>query len=162
MKSIILLALLAVFTLSGCHTGSCCYPRDNTPEPEKPKPQQQARLVLPKAVPSSQPSAGPARTGPVYGHGENYEWLVGTLQRVHTPGGEWKVRYAPLYEQDRWGGSVILAPDIRLETYEDGEFVHVVGEIVNSRPTLYLSGPLYRIHSIERTSVQEDRIARGD
>jgi hypothetical protein len=85
---------------------------------------------------------------PEYGHGQRYEWLVGQLQRVHSPKHQWKMRYAPLDEHDEWGGSMILATDVRLDDWKDGDMVFVEGEILTERPSLYLAGPLYRVRSI--------------
>lgn len=90
---------------------------------------------------------------PQRGHGKNYEWLVGTLQRVHSsPKHQWKIRYADLDQHDKWGGSVILAPDARLDNWKDGDMVYVEGEVLTARPSLYLTGALYRIHSIRSAS----------
>ena len=95
----------------------------------------------------------------VYGRHTHYAWLKGRLQRVHVPGGEWKLRYAPLDQQDRWGGSVILATDVRLDAFADGDIVYIEGEILAARPSLYLSGPLYRVRTIRKVTASE-RIAR--
>ena len=97
-----------------------------------------------------------------YGHGPNYRWLKGELQKVHVPGGEWKLRYLPLDQEDRWGGSMVLAPDIRLEQFSDGDSVVLEGEVMVGRPTLYLSGPLYRISSVRSTDgAHPGRVAHG-
>lgn len=85
---------------------------------------------------------------PEYGHEKNYRWLLGHLQRVHSTNHRWKIRYAPLDQNDEWGGSVILAPDARLDEWNDGDMVYVEGEILNERPSVYLTGPLYRVHLI--------------
>ena len=89
---------------------------------------------------------------PAYAHGENYGWLVGVLQRVHSPGREWKIRYSPLSEHDQWGGSMVLAPDARLDDWQDGDVVYLEGEILAARPSLYLAGPLYRFHLIRKAN----------
>lgn len=103
-------------------------------------------VVPAKAVSKPKPKVALA---PQKAHAENYRWLIGELQRVHTPKHEWKLRYADLDELDRWGGSMILAPDARLDEWSDGDLVYVKGEILTKRPSVYLSGPLYRIHSIQ-------------
>ena len=56
---------------------------------------------------------------PVYGHATDYSRLIGKIQQVHVTGEVWKIRYARLDEQDRWGGSVVLSPDARLDRFED-------------------------------------------
>lgn len=85
---------------------------------------------------------------PKMSHDEKYRWLIGRLQRVHSPKHEWKLRYAPLDQHDQWGGSVVLAQDARLDDWNDGDLVYIEGEILNERPSVYLTGPLYRIRVI--------------
>ena len=97
------------------------------------------------------------RSGIVYGHGENYNWVIGKLQRVHVPGGEWKIRYLELDKIDRWGGSMVLAPDIRLENFSNGDCIYIEGEILVERPSLYLAGPLYRVRTIRITTIADRR-----
>ena len=83
-----------------------------------------------------------------YGHAKDYSWLKGRLHRVHVPGVEWKIRYQPLDQADQWGGSMVLAPNIRLEDFEHLDAVYIEGKQLEARPSLYISGPLYRIESI--------------
>jgi hypothetical protein len=103
-------------------------------------------------------SAEPATFAPkttIYRHAEDYRWLVGQLQRVHTPGTEWKIRYAAIDEHDVWGGSMVLARDARLDGFQDGQLVYVEGEILAERPTAYLAGPLYRLNVIRPVTEQD-------
>ena len=93
----------------------------------------------------------------LYGHGENYEWLMGVLHRVHIPRKGWKIRYARLDQQDRWGGSVVPAPDVRMDEFEDGDNVFVEGEVIGDRASLYLTGPRYRITTIRRVTEGDAR-----
>lgn len=93
----------------------------------------------------------------LYGHGENYQWLMGVLHRVHVPRKGWKVRYAPLDQQDRWGGSVVPAADIRFEDFQDGDNVYIEGEIIGDRASLYLSGARYRISKIRLVTAADAR-----
>ena len=86
--------------------------------------------------------------GDLTGHAEDYSWLIGQLQRVHIPKPGWKIRYLPLDQKDRWGGSVVLAPDIRIESFQHGDRVYVEGKILARRASLYLSGPRYRASTI--------------
>ena len=94
-----------------------------------------------------------------FGHAKNFSWLVGQLQKVHVNGGSWKIRYAPIDVQDKWGGSVILSQDARIERFKDGDFVYVEGEILATRPTVYLAGPLYRISRIRKATEADGRKA---
>lgn len=94
------------------------------------------------------PPAVNARTPTIYGHADDYSWLKGQLQKVHVPGVEWKIRYSPVDQSDQWGGSMVLAPDIRLEDFADQDAVYISGEQLEERPSLYVTGPLYRIREI--------------
>ena len=119
---------------------------------QKPKPAPRPRTVMKevKYTPKSK-----------FGHAKNFSWLVGQLQKVHVNGGNWKIRYSPLDVQDKWGGSVILSQDARVDRFEDGDFVYVEGEILATRPTVYLAGPLYRISKIRKTTEADGRKAWG-
>ena len=107
-------------------------------------------------APSKTPEPSKDSTGHIGGHGENYEWLIGQLQRVHVPREGWKIRYLPLDQKDQWGGSVVLAPDIRIEEFTEGDTVYVEGKILSNRASLYLSGPRYRLSKI-RMFTDEDQ-----
>ena len=54
---------------------------------------------------------------------------------------------------------MVLAPDIRLEDFSDGDCVYIEGEILVKRPSLYLAGPLYRIHTIRTVTLADRRRA---
>jgi hypothetical protein len=90
-----------------------------------------------------------------FGRAKDFSWLMGQLRRVHVNGGNWKIRYAPIDVQDRWGGSVILADDARIDRFKDGDFVYVEGEMLATRPTVYLAGPLYRVSTIRPLTVAD-------
>jgi hypothetical protein len=83
------------------------------------------------------------------GHAPDYSWVTGQLFYVHADGGLWVLRYAPLYQEDPNGGSVVLARDVRMDTYHEGDLVTVHGEILNRRSSVFLGGPLYRAGTIE-------------
>ncbi len=117
--------------------------------PEAPTQTQPVPAELPKQV-----IFKPA--GSKFRHAPDFSWLMGRLRRIHVTGGTWKIRYRPIDEQDRWGGSVILSEDARVDKFKDGDFVYVAGEIIVKRPTVYLAGPLYRISTI-RIMTEDDR-----
>lgn len=110
-----------------------------------PKPKPQARKPKPIRNVTFKPKSK-------FGRAKDFSWIVGQLRRVHVNGGSWKLRYAPLDVQDKWGGSVILSQDVRIEKFKDGDFVYVEGEILATRPTVYLAGPLYRISLIRKAT----------
>ena len=155
-------SLLAMFVLGGCRS---VHTHENGPPPT---PQPGHATVYPriptqvKVAPEVFQEPVDTISGPLYGHANDYSWLVGRLQRVHMQGGRWKIRYAPLDKEDRWGGSVVLAPDIRLDRYEDGDDIYVEGEILSSRASLYIAGPLYRIQTVKSSSaLQSSQVADG-
>jgi len=82
-------------------------------------------------------------------HAPDYGWLTGQLFYVHADGGLWILRYAPLSTEDRNGGSVVLARDLRMDTYREGDLVTIHGEIIQEKGSLRLGGPLYRMQSIQ-------------
>ena len=170
MRTNLFLACVSILALVGCSSTchECGCQTRLTPEPtpigkarvtkrpdappvvvEKSKPVP-AQRSIPKTVQT--PSRGPA-----YDHAGDYSWLIGKIRHVHvTVGGTWKIRYMPLDKQDRWGGSVILAADARIDKFKDGDSIYVEGEIIVNRPTVYLAGPLYRVSTI-RTLTEKDR-----
>jgi hypothetical protein len=79
----------------------------------------------------------------------DYSWLTGQLFYVHADGGLWVLRYAPLWKEDPNGGSMVLARDLRMDTYHEGDLVTVHGEIVSQHGSEFLGGPLYQVHSIK-------------
>jgi|GEM_PF-3075914 len=89
----------------------------------------------------------------------DYSRLTGQLSYVHTGGGLWVVRYAPLDGEDRYGGSVVLAPVVSMDRYKDGDLVSVTGEVLNDgqRASKFLGGPLYRATSVTLV----DRLTKG-
>lgn len=81
-----------------------------------------------------------------YDHASDYCWLKGELQFVHSRN-VWKLRYASVDEEDRYGGSVTLAETGSMGKFTNGQTVRVEGQLidVDSREV----GPTYRVRSIE-------------
>lgn len=82
---------------------------------------------------------------PGYCHAEDYTWLKGELQYVHVRN-TWKVRYASVDEEDRYGGSVTLTDMGSMSKYQNGQMVRVEGQVVDSESR---ETPAYRVRSIE-------------
>ena len=83
---------------------------------------------------------------------DDYGWVTGQLFyiHVHADQGLWVVRYAPLDKEDRYGGSVVLAPVTSMTGFQEGDLVTVHGEVLNQgRASRYLGGPLYRGFSVD-------------
>lgn len=180
MRIIVATALTAALATVGCSSSRCgqngsqqctysvgpqCAGAPVAPPPPAPPPPPAAAPVVTQISNppnddfqgSSTNTARDARSRG-YGHAEDYRWLVGRLQRVHVPGSDWKLRYLPLSAQDQYGGSVVLSLDARVDEFNDGDVVYMEGEIIGNRPTLYLSGPLYRIGTIQAVP-EHNRIA---
>jgi hypothetical protein len=79
----------------------------------------------------------------------DYTWLTGQLFYVHADGGIWVLRYAPLSQEDSNGGGVILARDLQMDSYREGDLVTVRGEILQAKGSPVLGAPLYRAQTIQ-------------
>ncbi len=79
----------------------------------------------------------------------DYSWLTGQLFYVHTDGGRWVLRYAPIWKEEANGGSVVLARDVPMDSYREGDLVQVRGEILQPKASPSLGGPLYHLQSIQ-------------
>jgi hypothetical protein len=90
-------------------------------------------------------SAPPSRAS--FAHASDYSWVSGELDYVYSKKA-WRVRYATLDEEDRYGGSVLLASEDEslLQRFKPGQMVRVEGHLV--KPDAREGSPLYRIDSI--------------
>lgn len=174
MRTLVATSLTAALAITGCSSSrcgqaECCtavVPQCTTPYvPPQPPPPPPEPTPAPPPPAISKVSVAPKALSPIdeaiqkgYGQGENHEWLVGRLQRVHVPGSDWKLRYLPISQVDDYGGSVVMSLDARIDEFTDGDLVYVEGAIIANRPTLYLNGPLYRINAI-RAVPEQNRIA---
>lgn len=102
-------------------------------------------IPAPKEVP---PAPAPKAPEPVMSHDPAYAWLQGTLHYVKVKGGVWVVRYMPLDKADKYGGSMVLSHDARLQQFHEGDIVRIEGEVLNERSSKYLGGAHYRIREI--------------
>jgi hypothetical protein len=78
----------------------------------------------------------------------DYSSLTGQLFFVHADGGLWVLRYAPLWKEDRNGGSIVLARGTVMDSYREGDLVSVHGDILSQKSSVFLGGPLYRVSDI--------------
>lgn len=81
-------------------------------------------------------------------HSADYSSLTGTLMYVHADGGYWMVRYASIDQEDRYGGSVVLARDAEMADYREGDLISVRGDIIQEKTSTSLNSPLYRVSDI--------------
>jgi hypothetical protein len=110
-----------------------------------PDPPHQGRPLFPSG------ETGPARrsytdvtAAPCFGHGKDYGWLCGRVEYSRLSKA-WRLRYASVDEPDRFGGSVTLAPDPRLNALKDGECVRVTGRLADGAAGL---SPPYEVKTL--------------
>jgi len=89
---------------------------------------------------------------PCFNHAEDYTCLSGQLQHSHISK-SWRLRYAPLDEVERYGGSVTLIDDVKLSGLKDGDLVRLHGCLVN--PEERGIAPPYEIKSIQPIDKRE-------
>jgi hypothetical protein len=85
------------------------------------------------------------------GAAPDYSSVTGQLFKIHAGGAiYWSVRYASPEKEDRFGGSIVLAPTSELRNFREGDLVCVHGGILDEeRANKYLGGALFRAESIE-------------
>ncbi len=122
------------------------------PEPvsERPAVQLAAFNPLPPATGAEPPpprrSYADTTADPCFAHADDYHWLTGQLQHSHF-NKNWRLRYASVDEVDRYGGSVTLPDDARLEQFKDGDYVRVEGRLQNAGE--HAIAPTYQLDSIQ-------------
>jgi hypothetical protein len=83
------------------------------------------------------------------GAADDYSWITGQLFYVHVDGGTWVLRYGAVGQEDKYGGSVVLACAADMKNYREGDLVSVTGEILgDARASQHLGGPKYRVDGI--------------
>jgi hypothetical protein len=110
-----------------------------------PDPPHEDRRLFPFA------EAGPVRrsytdvtAAPCFSHAKDYGWLCGRVEYSRLSKG-WRLRYASVDEPDRFGGSVTLVPDPKLDALKDGQYVRVTGRPADRPPDL---SPEYEVESL--------------
>lgn len=83
---------------------------------------------------------------PCFAKAEDYSWLQGQVEYTRLSK-SWRLRYASVDEEDRFGGSVTLTGDTVLDSLKDGEYVRIRGYLPN--PDARGSAPTYRVEAIE-------------
>ena len=110
--------------------------------------QSESERALPDDVPpvqaaslsaSKKPALG-ATPRPERGHAADYGWLRG--QAASDGAGGWRLRYGSVGD-DRFGGSMPLAPSPRLAMLREGDQVYVTGRIATAAAL-----PLYQVETL--------------
>lgn len=68
---------------------------------------------------------------PMFAHAPDYGWVQGELQYVHAHKA-WRIRYAPVDEEDRFGGGLWLANPAQVNGYKEGQIVRIGGRVVDA------------------------------
>jgi hypothetical protein len=110
-----------------------------------PDPPHENRLLFPRR------ETGPARrsytdvtAAPCFAHAKDYGWLCGRVEYSRLSKG-WRLRYASVDKPDRFGGSVTLAPDSKLDALKEGQYVRVNGRLADGAAGL---SPPYEVESL--------------
>jgi hypothetical protein len=135
-------------------------PRMTTEPPLlRPTPQPQPALAPAPAAPAAKPGVKIVGSDAVPEVGKKFQekvgcapdhsWITGQLFYVHTDGGRWVLRYTSVGEQDKYGGSVVLAPGVDMKNYREGDLVSVNGKVLSdARTSHHLPGALYQATSV--------------
>jgi hypothetical protein len=89
---------------------------------------------------------------PCFAHARDYTWLCGRVEYSRLSKG-WRLRYASVEEADRFGGSVTLVPDPKLDALKEGQYVRVAGHLAGEAAGL---SPQYEVESV--TPVQHPNL----
>jgi hypothetical protein len=104
-----------------------------------------AAPLFPRAAPPPRRKSFVDTTAaPCFAHAPDYHWLRGQVEYSRILHG-WRLRYASVDESDRFAGSVTLVENVHVGYLRDGEYVRVVGHLVN--PEADGPAPAYRIES---------------
>ncbi|HEX3150454.1 MAG TPA: hypothetical protein VHR66_20415 [Gemmataceae bacterium] len=113
------------------------------PLPAPPAPPQTAKPPLEEVK-----STPPLPAGEKFGHGPDYRWIAGVLDK-HQRGGTWTIRFADAGTDDPWGGKVRLLASENLAGFDSGDVVYLEGELLAPRNgsdnTAY---PPYRVTTV--------------
>lgn len=96
----------------------------------EPRPAQPVVAACPRGeAPPARRSFVDITAQPSFAHAEDYSWLVGQVEYSCIRKG-WRIRYASVDEDDRYGGSATLADEGQLGNLKDGQLVRLTGHFV--------------------------------
>src|SRR5262249_23657811 len=105
----------------------------------------EAKSIFPRTEPPPPRRSVAAVTADArFAHAKDYGWLGGRVEYSRLSKG-WRLRYASVDEDDRFGGSVALADGSQVRTLKDGDLVEVRGRLAD--PGADAASPLYQIES---------------
>jgi hypothetical protein len=104
------------------------------PAPQPPAAVPQSQVSIP---PAQCPEEIPARRSfpditarPEFAHSADYSSLTGTLSYIPQKH-QWRLRFASIDEEDRYGGSVTLDVGQQMKAYHDGQIVKIDGQLAD-------------------------------
>jgi hypothetical protein len=80
-----------------------------------------------------------------FAYAKDYGWLRGRVEYSRLSKA-WRLRYASVDEDDRYGGSVTLGEGSHLRSLKDGDLVEVRGRLAD--PAADSASPLYQVESL--------------
>ncbi len=101
-------------------------------EPKPAVPEHQVSIpapVSPEIIPSRR-SFPDITARPEFAHSTDYSSLTGTLSYIPQKS-QWRLRFASIDEEDRYGGSVTLDVGQLMKDYHDGQLVKINGRMVD-------------------------------
>jgi hypothetical protein len=88
---------------------------------------------------------------PSFAHAENYSWIKGRVECLHVRGEKvYRLRYASVDEEDKYGGAVNLTELGRAHDLKGGELVRIEGDV--AEPDAHDTGSVryrYRVRNIQ-------------
>ena len=63
---------------------------------------------------------------PCFAHSPDYSWVQGELVRLHSHNC-WRIRYASVDEEDKYGGGINLIETGPMDSFQDGQLVRIEG-----------------------------------
>ena len=84
---------------------------------------------------------------PAAGHAADYSWVIGRLEYSQIEGGFWAIDYQDV--TDKFGGKFVLGKDPKLANFQTGDLVKITGKISQEQISIYQSGTLYDLESID-------------
>jgi hypothetical protein len=115
--------------------------------PAAPKAETAAATVIPPVGKDFAPrrSFADITAKPEFGHASDYTWLTGELSHIPSKN-QWRLRFASIDDEDKYGGSVTLDASLELRGFLSGQLVRVEGEMIDKESRDI--APKYRVKEI--------------
>jgi hypothetical protein len=87
-------------------------------------------IMLKHDTPAPRRSFADITAKPGYAHAPDYSWIAGELQYLHSRK-VWRLRYASVDEEDRYGGGMTLIEAGPMTEFKEGQMVRVEGQLAD-------------------------------